>query len=217
MMEAHDRLKLAREKAGFSTAAEAAERFGWRPSTYHGHENGTRGLRPAVASQYARAFRVSAEWLLFGQGEPDTSSPEPDKGDDLVPVYDVEVSAGNGLIPSENEWPVDHLSFPPGYLRHITSAPVRNLAIVTVRGDSMAPTLHDKDVVMIDTTKRSLAYDGLFVLNLDGALHVKRITRGNRSGMIRIMADNRETYPPYERAMEEVEAVGKVLWYGRKE
>lgn len=137
--------------------------------------------------------------------------------DDLVAVYDVEVSAGNGAITSEPEWPVDHLSFPPGYLRHITSAPVRNLAIVTVRGDSMAPTLHDKDVVMIDTTKRSLGYDGLFVLRLDGALHVKRITRGSRPGLLKIMADNRESYPPYEWPMDQVEAVGKVLWYGRKE
>lgn len=136
---------------------------------------------------------------------------------DLVPIYDIEVSAGNGLIPTDSEDVVGQLSLPPGYLRRITNTPTRHLAIVTVTGDSMSPTLRGGDVVLIDTTKTNLGYDGLFVLRLDGALHVKRVQRGSKPGVLRILADNRETYAPYERSLGEVEAVGKVLWYGRKE
>lgn len=167
------------------------------------------------ASTKAEAARALCEALEIEWPDEAVSSPQPSP--DLVPVYDIEVSAGDGVIPVDFEAQVGQLAFPPGYLRHITSAPVHQLAIVTVKGDSMSPTLREGDVVMIDTTKRNLGYDGLFVLRMDGALHVKRVNRGGRSGMVRILSDNRDSYPPTERALDEVEAVGKVLWYGRKE
>lgn len=61
------RLKMARKQAGFSSAREAAERFGWNVTTYQHHENGTRGIGRA-ATRYARAYGVPASWLQFGQG-----------------------------------------------------------------------------------------------------------------------------------------------------
>jgi len=217
MSNASDRLKQAREKAGFQDAAEAARRFGWAASTYHGHENGSRGLRADVAQKYARAFRVSPDWLMFGKGDDMTGPADDAPESDLVPIYDIEASAGNGIIPGEDEAVVDHLALPPGYLRRITSAPVSALAIVTVTGDSMSPTLRGGDVVMIDTRKQNPGYDGLFVLRFDGALHVKRMNRGSRPGVVRIVSDNPVGYAPFEREMHDVEVVGKVLWYGRKE
>lgn len=222
MSERSERLRRARRQAGFETAADAAQEYGWAVSTYSGHENGSRCLRADVARKYAQRFRVSPEWLLFGRGAPEETRPTenetpPTDGAGLVPVYDVEVSAGDGTLPADVEAQVDQLAFPPGYLRRITSAPVRHLAIVTVKGDSMSPTLREGDVVMIDTTKRSLGYDGLFVLRMDGALHCKRVNRGSKAGLVRILSDNRDVYPPAERPIEEVGAVGKVLWYGRKQ
>jgi len=70
-MEPYERLRQARQTAGFDTAAEAARHFGWGQSSYIGHENGTRGIRPRVANQYAAAFGVSLGWLLTGEGTPD--------------------------------------------------------------------------------------------------------------------------------------------------
>lgn len=67
-----DRLKQARIAAGFSTAREAVERFGWTGSTYYGHENGRRGIPAKKLALYARAFNVSAAWLLSGGGAPAT-------------------------------------------------------------------------------------------------------------------------------------------------
>lgn len=217
MNDPADRLRHAREKSGFGDASEAARRFGWATSTYLGHENGSRGLRPEVALKYARAFKVEPDWLMFGRGVPALAERAEEDDRDLVPIFDIEASAGHGAIPSEYEEIAGRMSFPPGYLRHITSTPVDKLAIVTVVGDSMTPTLRPRDVVLVDKTKINLGYDGLFVLRMDGVLHVKRITRGSRAGQLRILSDNRDAYPPYERAMEDVQAVGKVLWYGRKE
>lgn len=80
MSDMAERLRFARERAGFATAKEASDRFGWGYSTYAGHENGARGLKQAVAQDYARAFRVDLSWLLTGSGTPDTRSTPAQQG-----------------------------------------------------------------------------------------------------------------------------------------
>jgi hypothetical protein len=69
-MELHERLKQAREMAGYDTASAAARRFGFTLPAYLAHENGSRGVRQNVARKYSRAFGVSLQWLLFEEGEP---------------------------------------------------------------------------------------------------------------------------------------------------
>ena len=220
MSKVADRLAEARRKAGFKEASDAIEAFGWKPSTYYGHENGARGFRFETAKKYARAYGVSVKWLLDGD---DAAAPvqvangdaAPD-GADLVPVYDVQASAGHGAVVYDEEH-VSSLAFPMGYLRKLTRANPSDLSIITVKGDSMHPTLHDDDVVMIDTSKHDLSFDGLFVIRDNGeALMVKRISRATRSGYVTIVSDNRDQYPPVERSLAEIDVVGRVLWYGRK-
>lgn len=76
MGEASTRLREARIKAGFATAADAARHFGWPAPTYFQHEGGQRGIRRKVAEVYASAFAVTPEYLMFGtavavdKGEP---------------------------------------------------------------------------------------------------------------------------------------------------
>jgi SOS-response transcriptional repressor LexA len=62
-----DRLRAARQKAGYAQPIDAARAFGWNEHTYKSHENGTRGIKLPAAKTYARAFRVSPSWLMFGQ------------------------------------------------------------------------------------------------------------------------------------------------------
>jgi phage repressor protein C with HTH and peptisase S24 domain len=217
-------LKALREKVGLSVRRTATA-MKMAASTYGHYEDPTRLKGPLLPLPFARKFAAvfeaeggdPAEALrLAGVGSVTEIAADRAPAD-LVPIYDVEVSAGGGIIPHDADLIVGHLALPPGYLRHITSAPVRNLAIVTVRGGSMEPTLRDRDVVLIDITKRSLGYDGLFVIRMDeGALHVKRIGRGPRPGTVAVISDNPSS-PDVVRQIDQVEAVGKVLWYGRKE
>jgi transcriptional regulator with XRE-family HTH domain len=71
MSERHERLKQARERAGFLHASDAAKRFGWAAPTYSSHENGYRGMTPDAIERYAAAFRVPVEWLMSGLGDPE--------------------------------------------------------------------------------------------------------------------------------------------------
>lgn len=67
-MDLHERLKAAREHAGFETAALAAEAVGVPYPTYAGHENGSSGFRADKGELYARKFKVRFEWLMRGRG-----------------------------------------------------------------------------------------------------------------------------------------------------
>ena len=98
MSDKHERLREARLSAGYESAAAAANRFGWGVSTYAGHENGSRGFKDDLAAQYARAFRVTPEWIIFGRGK-GTVAPVAENLDgeqSLVPVYNVQASAWSG-------------------------------------------------------------------------------------------------------------------------
>ncbi|HVM38322.1 MAG TPA: XRE family transcriptional regulator [Sphingomicrobium sp.] len=79
-----DRLRDARQRAGFSSAAEAAQRFGWSEPAYRHHENGTRNFGPDAARRYGRAFRVKPGWLLGLESVADAPSSEPEGSVELV-------------------------------------------------------------------------------------------------------------------------------------
>lgn len=74
MTDPAERLRIARLRAGFTTGKEAAESMGVRVSTYLGHENGSRGIKPGMATRYAKKFKVTEQWLLYGVGDPPGSN-----------------------------------------------------------------------------------------------------------------------------------------------
>lgn len=220
--DAARQLKALREKSGLSVRDMAAE-MGMKPNGYTHYEN--RFKKPFLPTDFAR----DAARILAARGIPEESvlslagivavanamAAETGEPAPLVSVYDVKASAGYGLI-VEDERVIEQLAFPPDYLARITKARTADLAIIGVKGDSMSPTIGDDDVVMIDTSKRDLSFDGLFVIKDGGAaLLVKRIGRGTRSGHVMLISDS-PTYPNTERAVEDIEVVGKVVWYGRK-
>ena len=139
----------------------------------------------------------------------------PPDGLRLVPVYGIQASAGHGVIAPDFE-EVDYtLAFPADYLRSISKSNPKNLVIIGVKGDSMEPTLKDDDIVMVDTSKQNLGFDGLFVLNFDGATHVKRISRSKPEHIV-VISDNKANYPPVEYRGADVQVIGKVIWKGGK-
>ena len=132
----------------------------------------------------------------------------------FVPVYDIVASAGHGAV-VESETVLCNMAFDPAFLREMTQAKGADLAIIRVKGHSMEPTLLDDDHVLVDRTKRNLAYDGLFVLRFDDVLHVKRIGRSAKRGNVMVTSDN-PAYEKLDMPKEEIDVVGRVLWVGRK-
>jgi SOS-response transcriptional repressor LexA len=88
-----ERLRAAREKAGYASAAEAARAFNWEAPAYRHHENGTRGFGPDAAKKYGRAFKVKPGWLLGLDNVDSGPPPQPQEDDRLVVNGSVEAGA----------------------------------------------------------------------------------------------------------------------------
>lgn len=114
-----ERLRAARVAAGFSSAAEAAQRFGWQEAAYRHHENGTRGFGADAAKRYGRAFKVKPGWLLGLETVADAPAADPEMVPDLV----VNGSVAAGVWRESEHWNDDrrftiHLPSPiPGAQR----------------------------------------------------------------------------------------------------
>lgn len=85
-MEMHERLRIAREGAGFKTAVDAAAALGVRYPTYAGHENGTNGFRAPTGHLYAKKFKVRFEWLMNGTGPMTDDDPTLEEFLRLIPL-----------------------------------------------------------------------------------------------------------------------------------
>jgi len=79
-----DRLRKAREDAGYPTPSEAARALPRliNRNTLISNENGNREVSRKAAEKYAKAFGVSAGWILYGDGHADDGP-----GADDLPVF----------------------------------------------------------------------------------------------------------------------------------
>lgn len=75
MTDPAERLRIARLRAGYETAKDAADALGFPVSTYLGHENGSRGISAKRAEIYAKKYKVREQWLLYGVGPGPGSEP----------------------------------------------------------------------------------------------------------------------------------------------
>ncbi|RNJ62607.1 MAG: helix-turn-helix transcriptional regulator [Porphyrobacter sp. IPPAS B-1204] len=133
----------------------------------------------------------------------------------LVPILDVEASAGHGAL-AEMESKSAQFGFDEKWLRRLTSSKASNLSIIGVLGDSMEPTLHDGDEVMIDLADgQARLRDGIYVLRMDDMLSVKRIAIEPQGKRVSVLSDNPTfpSWPGLERRALNI--VGRVLWFGR--
>lgn len=133
-----------------------------------------------------------------------------------VPVFDVKVAAGSGKLPGA-ETITHRLLFRAAWLGTVTQAPLDQLAIVEVDGDSMEPTLRPGDTALIDRSQiKPGGKDGLYVLRRDGNLQVKRLAVSFKSRRATIMSDN-PIYPT-ENDVDPatIDIIGRVIWIGRR-
>lgn len=133
-----------------------------------------------------------------------------------IPVLDVEASAGHGALAGA-ESQAGQFGFDEKWLRKLTQAKPTSLSIIKVVGDSMEPTLHDGDEVLVDVADdQSKLRDGIYVLRMDGALNVKRVAIEPQGRKISVVSDN-SAYPSWQGLdRRSVNIVGRVLWFGRK-
>ena len=171
--------------------------------------------QPSVANlvSLARAGRVSVEWLATGvepaQGAQATKRAG-EHGDYIfMPRNRMRLSSGRaGIFSSEQV--VDSIAFRAAWVRRALNAEPRDLILIEVVGDSMAPTIEDSDLIVANLAEPRFRQDGIYLLRHDNGLMVRRIQR-RPDGKLLMRSDN----PKYETMIvSTVNVIGRVIWIG---
>lgn len=196
------------------------------------------GSMPSVekAADIANGAGVDFSWLCFGIGDaPDftssrtqpalnsqtgerSSMPLASEDDDVVWIdsLDVFASAGNGFINDQelgNKLPFSHHWLAENGLLG------KRLSLLRVSGDSMYPTLRDKETPLVEMLPDDIINrlaDDIYVMRLNGQLLVKRIQRYGNNGFL-IKSDNPH-YESFQLTQENWPDDFKVIarWTGKK-
>jgi phage repressor protein C with HTH and peptisase S24 domain len=110
----------------------------------------------------------------------------------------------------------DALAFETGFARALGSGRLGALSAIRVEGDAMVPTLLPGDQILVDADDSAPLRDGIYVLRLDDAFAVKRISVNPATRRLTLKADN-----PIYAAFEDcdpaaLQVLGRVVWIGRR-
>lgn len=102
MQTPSERLRHAREAAGYHSAADAARSVaGINQSTLNSNENGNRAISRKMAQVYASAFNVDPGWILYGEESGASMSSESYSKEVIISVAR-ELSAEGVLPPNDD-------------------------------------------------------------------------------------------------------------------
>lgn len=152
-------------------------------------------LNPKNILEIAAALNVDPHWLKTGEGDPDPSYrivevSEPQNPNTVrIDILDVEASAGNGAYLSPTEQGLLSQEFDLTFFRQqFGRADAKHLKLITVKGDSMAPTLESGDLLYVDISENYFAADGLYVFTFDGQTFIKRLQKVGKEMLV--ISDN---------------------------
>jgi phage repressor protein C with HTH and peptisase S24 domain len=140
----------------------------------------------------ATAAGVSLSWLATGNGPMRDADPVatirpaigPVRG---VPIYDAALSLGPGATNGDAH-PIGDLDLPETYLHDVLRCKPGSAVAVYMRGDSMSPTLLDRDLAIIDTSVTTIERDDIYAFVLEGEGYIKRLQRAG--GTVIVHSDN---------------------------
>lgn len=137
----HERLAAARSAAGYPTRTAFARACGVKPPSYRLHEKGEREFK-RMAARYAEMLRdklpdITAEWLLYGEGEPPVGVLGPQMGPPRATTAIGEPAALSSG-PAPDPWLFQSVSLG---LSEVVAA--EGLFVDRQRFDAVALALHD--------------------------------------------------------------------------
>jgi phage repressor protein C with HTH and peptisase S24 domain len=194
------------------SAAEVARKAGLAATTIQRPIKGTADTRISqrTIEKLAEAFPKFPGWTRAGAAAM-ASFVDPD----LVPVREIDLSFGMGAtyldVPVTEE--VHH--FPRAWLRRYTRSAPEKLFFAQGIGDSMEPTLHDSDLLLIDTDQQTLtSADRIWVVTYADCGMIKRL-RPVPGGGVEVMSDKKEI-PAFTAYDGELVIIGRVVAVQRK-
>jgi len=131
----------------------------------------------------------------------------------LIPQFHVNGSCGDGYMNDHLEIR-GGLAFKRDWLARMNIDPAQ-ASVIYARGDSMAPTLNDGEVMLIDGRLVDPQSGKVYVIAVDGDLRVKRLFK--RPAGWTLVSDNQDKarYPDEPLAsLGDIRVLGRVVWRG---
>lgn len=168
------------------------------------------------ALKIAESEEVHLQWLLAGVGPMKIEQAQQQRAPTntvLIPMYEVDAAAGAGSwITEENV--TDYWYIPQTWL-YQERLEHADLCIINAVGDSMTPGISHGDRLLVKKNiNRDNALSGIFVINMDGNLRVKRLEFSISPAGYHVKSDS-ELYPdefiPTDELADRLYIIGEVV------
>lgn len=215
--------------AHWPSADRLARAMGVSPSAFRKWLKGEAEPSRERLVALAHAAGVGVAWLAEGQGPAPAFDPARRHGrrSDQAQPSDVMDWGQFALLPKRPkaaaagaETPEPPLSSEFFALRHdwirsVCGVEPDQLILEIATGDSMNPTIGDRNTLLVDTTDRTFKNFGIYVLEIGGHRLVKRVQR-KHDGSLVLISDNAAYQPDTIDKSEagDVMVVGRVVWAG---
>lgn len=202
----------------FKSKREAARLIGRTDETITSYANGSTAAPFEAVARLCDAKGVSLEWIWTGQGPMRGGIAQPGlplDGFVYIPRYgDVRASAGSGQLVA-GEGISDFLAFREDWVRFRLRRNPVNLVVIEAIGDSMAPTIENGDIMLMDKAETRIRDSAIYVLASGDEAIVKRVER-KFDGSIKIISDNPvyETVTLTAEQVPDLRVVGRIVWAG---
>ncbi len=204
------RLRLIMQQ--FGSVADLAKAVGVSDNAIYKWVSG-RG-QPGMSSlvSLAKAAGVSVEWLATGQGSTKSLLDQPRTPEASIfystPRHALALPEAGAVL--ESSQVVDYLHFHQNWFQRKFGLDAARVVLIETRGDSMAPTIDEGDLCLIDLADGRFKHDGLYALRDGDELAVKRLQR-EPDGSLMILSDN-SAYQPIRVTAGEITILGRVIW-----
>jgi phage repressor protein C with HTH and peptisase S24 domain len=200
---------LARRVTGL--AREAGDPTSLSQQNLSKFEQGNNKRMPAWARFLAAALDAFDEETAE---DPHLSLAPTDRSVEIkrLPVF---AGMGDGGLDDDQDFGV--VSFSRDLVENELRAPPEMLLAMVAEGNSMEPDFRGGDQILVDTRRRSLAQPGAFCL-WDGDGYVIKFLEkmpGSEPAKVKVISAN-SLYEARERLVEEINLVGRVVWFGRR-
>ena len=135
-------------------------------------------------------------------------------GSVLIPQLEIGYSMGGGSVFSDFQQTA-MVPFPRDWLRALIKGQFEDLFVTRGEGDSMIPTLLDRDLVVVDTAQKNITQqDRIWCLSYGDLGMIKRV-RVLPDGGVQVNSDN-PAVTPITAYDGELHIIGRVIWIGRR-
>lgn len=154
-------------------------------------------------------WRIAAEHQLpFNHQLAQRDLVEDDDGLD-IPMIELAYGMGGTFLDDASDSQTIE-RFPRAFVRMFTNAPAEQLVFSHGIGDSMEPTIGDRDLLLIDRSRDAIRInDQIWAIAAGGIGMVKRV-RVESGGQIMLLSDNKNV-PAQNVTDEELTVIGRVI------